>query len=112
MAAITRAAIKGSNVLNAYFINRKNAAIILGVYQDTVDLLLNAYDKEEMEYVKDAYTSIVTQSKSITFSNEVKRYLNISLSKKIDQQFPKLSKWEKLFVFNSFYCWIFGSFCN
>ena len=52
------------------------------------------------EYVKDAYTSIVTQSKSITFSNEVKRYLNISLSKKIDQQFPKLSKWEKLFVLN------------
>ena len=52
------------------------------------------------EYVKDAYTSIVTQSKSITFSNEVKRYLNISLSKKIDQQYPKLNKWEKLFVLN------------
>lgn len=52
------------------------------------------------DYVKDAYTSIVTQSKSITLSNDVKRYLNISLSKKIDQQFPKLSKWEKIFVLN------------
>jgi hypothetical protein len=29
-----------------------------------------------------------------------KRYLNISLSKKIDGQYPRLSKWEKLFVLN------------
>lgn len=52
------------------------------------------------EYVKDAYEAIINQSKSITLSNETRKYLNISLSKKIDQQFPKLSKWEKLFVLN------------
>ena len=52
------------------------------------------------EYVKDAYATIVEKSKKITFSPKTKRYLNISLSKKIDQQFPKLNKWEKLFVLN------------
>lgn len=52
------------------------------------------------EYVKDAYQTIVENVKQITFSNKTRKYLNISLSKKIDQQFPKLTKWEKLFVLN------------
>lgn len=34
---------------------RKNSAILLGVYQDTAELLLDAYKKETTEYVKDAY---------------------------------------------------------
>lgn len=34
---------------------RKNCAIILGEYQDTIDLLLNAYHREDTEYVKEAY---------------------------------------------------------
>ena len=34
---------------------RKNSAILLGVYQDTAELLLDAYKNETTEYVKDAY---------------------------------------------------------
>lgn len=34
---------------------RKNSAILLGHYDDTIDILLNAYQQEKTEYVKDAY---------------------------------------------------------
>lgn len=52
------------------------------------------------KYIKDPYEVITTESKAVTLSKEVKRYLNLSLSKKIDGQFPHLNKWEKLFVLN------------
>ena len=34
---------------------RKNSAILLGYYQDTVGVLLDAYRQEKTDYVKDAY---------------------------------------------------------
>lgn len=34
---------------------RKNSAILLGHYEDTIDVLLKAYQQEKTEYVKDAY---------------------------------------------------------
>ena len=49
------------------------------------------------DIVKDCYEVIVSSSSKMTVN---KRYLNISLSKKIDGQYPRLSKWEKLFVLN------------
>lgn len=52
------------------------------------------------DYVKDAYSFIVNKEEKIKLSSEGKKYLNITLSKKIDQQFPRLNKWEKLFVLN------------
>lgn len=49
------------------------------------------------DIVKDCYEVIVNSSSKMTVN---RRYLNISLSKKIDGQYPRLSKWEKLFVLN------------
>mgnify|MGYP003306285447 CR=1 FL=1 len=49
------------------------------------------------DIVKDCFEVIVKSSNKMTIN---KRYLNISLSKKIDGQYPRLSKWEKLFVLN------------
>ena len=51
------------------------------------------------DIVKDCYEVIVSSSDKMTVN---KRYLNISLSKKIDGQYPRLSKWEKLFVLNCY----------
>ena len=34
---------------------RKNSAILLGKYQDTIEILLEAYEHEKTEYVKEAY---------------------------------------------------------
>lgn len=34
---------------------RKNSAVLLGQYEDTIEILLKAYRLEETEYVKDAY---------------------------------------------------------
>jgi len=47
--------------------------------------------------IKNCYETIVNGSRNFSLN---KRYLNLSLSKKIEQQFPNLSKWEKLFVLN------------
>jgi len=49
------------------------------------------------QIVKDCFEVIVKSSNKMTIN---KRYLNISLSKKIDGQYPRLSKWEKLFILN------------
>jgi len=49
------------------------------------------------DIVKDCFEVIVSSSSKMSVN---KRYLNISLSKKIDGQYPRLSKWEKLFVLN------------
>lgn len=34
---------------------RKNSAVLLGQYDNTIDVLLDAYQKEDIEYVKEAY---------------------------------------------------------
>lgn len=49
------------------------------------------------DIVKDCFSTIINSNSRMSVN---KRYLNIVLSKKIDQQFPLLSKWEKLFVLN------------
>lgn len=40
---------------------RKNSAILLGKYANTVDILLDAYDQEQTEYVKEAYLTGISQ---------------------------------------------------
>jgi len=47
--------------------------------------------------IKNCYETIVNGSRNFSLN---KRYLNLSLSKKIEQQFTNLTKWEKLFVLN------------
>jgi len=51
------------------------------------------------QIVKDCFEVIVSSSNKTSVN---KRYLNISLSKKIDGQYSRLSKWEKLFVLNHY----------
>lgn len=49
------------------------------------------------DIVKNCFETIVNGNIKMSVN---KRYLNIVLSKKIEQQFPLLNKWEKLFVLN------------
>ena len=47
--------------------------------------------------IKNCYETIVNSKSTMSVN---RRYLNITLSKKIEQNYPQLSKWEKFFVLN------------
>ena len=49
------------------------------------------------DVIKNCYETIVNSKETLSIS---KRYLNITLSKKIEQNYPNLTKWEKIFVLN------------
>ena len=51
---------------------RKNSAILLGKYDDTVDILLDAYDKEKTEYVKEAYLAGISCHNCRSYMNRLK----------------------------------------
>lgn len=55
---------------------RKNSAILLGKYDDTVDILLDAYDKEKTEYVKEAYLAGISCHNCRSYMNRLKEIQN------------------------------------
>ena len=52
---------------------RKNAALLLGTYKDSIPELLRAYEKENTEYVKDAYLKGIAQQDYQGYLHELKR---------------------------------------
>lgn len=52
---------------------RKNVAVILGKYKDCVELLLDAYQQEQIEYVKEAYLKGISQHDLHAYMNQLKR---------------------------------------
>lgn len=51
---------------------RKNSAILLGYYEDTIDVLLKAYQQEKTEYVKDAYLKGISMQDCHHYLNDLK----------------------------------------
>ncbi|WP_028042430.1 hypothetical protein [Candidatus Stoquefichus massiliensis] len=51
---------------------RKNSAILLGYYEDTVDVLLKAYQQEKTEYVKNAYLKGISMQDCHHYLNDLK----------------------------------------
>lgn len=76
---------------------RKNAAILLGYYQGTIPVLLEAYYHEETEYVKEAYLKGISQQNCHKYLYELKniqqQLLNTDkvLSKHIQAQLKVLN---------------------
>lgn len=66
---------------------RKNSAVILGYYHHTVDVLFNAYYREQTEYVKEAYLKGISMQDCHAYISELKT-IQTSLMQ-LDDQSPK-----------------------
>ena len=55
---------------------RKNSAILLGKYANTVNILLDAYDQEQTEYVKEAYLTGIAQQDCRAYIQRLKDIQN------------------------------------
>lgn len=52
---------------------RKNAALLLGYYEESIPILIKAYYNEKTEYVKDAYLKGISQQNYLDFISELKQ---------------------------------------